>query len=158
MIVRKALTLPTLEYYVTHLSVINIVIPPILRISPREIDVLGAFLSLPAETRFTSYGRKQVRDTLELSPSSLSNHIKALINKKFILASPEDENTPIGIADNIIPTPTQEYHIRITHDPSLISPILTHEEINNINHNLNNIYGNTYQDQGEEEEVYTTNY
>jgi len=157
MIVRKSLILPTIEYYMTHLSIINAIIPSKLRITPREIDVLASFLSIPTSERFTSYGRKQVKDTLNLSPSSLSNHMKALITKKFILTSPDDENIPIDIAPTIIPTPTQEYHIRITHDPALPNPEITpsHEDIN---HNLINYNGTTSQNKGEKEEEYQTNY
>jgi hypothetical protein len=76
--------------------------------------------------------------------------MKILISKKFILSSPDDDMTPIGIAPNILPTPIQEYHIRITHDPTLpdidTKVEVTYEETN---HNLNIIYNE--QDQGKEE-------
>jgi hypothetical protein len=146
MNVRKSLTLSTREYYMTHLLIINTIIPPILRITHKEIEVLAAFLTVPPDVRFTSLGRKLVRDALSLSPSSISNYMKALITKKFILTSPQDESIPIGVAPNILPNPTQEYHIRIIHDPSLPEPPpQTYEETN---HNLNIIYNG--QDQSEE--------
>lgn len=140
MNVRKSLTLSTMEYYITHLSIINTIIPLSLRLTPREIDVLAAFLTLHIATRFTTIGRKQIRDTLSLSPSSLSNHIKSLIAKKFIIASPDDGVTPIDIAANIIPTSTQEYHIRITHDPTLPETLPLPYDEEEENHNLINIY------------------
>jgi len=155
MNVRKSLILPTMEYYVTHLSIINTIIPSNLRITPREIDVLAAFLALPVSVRFTTIGRKQIRDRLLLSQSSLSNHIKALIAKKFIVSAPEDDTTTIDIAANIVPTPTQEYHIRITHDASL--PETLPLVVNMDEHNLNNIY-NGNQDKGEKEEVLQASY
>ena len=153
MNVRKSLTLPTMEYYMTHLSIINTIIPSKMRITPREIDVLACFLTIPTASRFTSHGRKTVMDMLALSKSSMSNHMRALIDKKFIVVSPEDGVTPIDIAPYVLPTPTQEYHIRITHDPSLpdtvpIVPLYTEN---------NNIYGTTNQNQ-EEKEPITANY
>lgn len=154
MNVRKNLTLPTMEYYITHLSIINTVIPQRLRITPREIDVLASFLTIPTSSRFTSHGRKTVRDMLSLSQSSLSNHIKSLISKKFILSSPDDDTTPIDVASNIIPTPTQEYHIKITHDASLPETIQLAPAYEEETHNLNN----TIYERKEEEQESINNY
>ena len=163
MIVRKALTLPTMEYYATHLSIINAVIPHKFRITPREIEVLACLLTLPDSTRFTSTGRKQVMDMLALSKSSMSNHMRALIAKRFVTTSPDDDGTPIDVAPNIMPTPTQEYHIKITHDASLpdIAPMPIQEDepedIDNSTHIYNGRH-NTHQIEREEEEKQAANY
>lgn len=156
MNVRKSLTLSTIEYYMTHLSIINTIIPQPLRMTPKEIAVLAAFLSIIPSARFTSYGRKLVKESLNLSPSGLSNHTHSLILKKFLIPSPDDFNTPIDVAPNILPTTTtQEYHIRITLDPSLPEPIaqvLIPQNYEDINHDINITNGTTYQDQTKEEE------
>lgn len=85
-IIQKGLKLKPVEYYRTHLGIINALLVPTL--TNKEIEVLAEFLaldkSLIAIDVFNTYARKQVRHNLELSAASLSNHISSLISKKYL--------------------------------------------------------------------------
>lgn len=57
-------------------------------LTPKEIEVLAAFLALPEEIvdddRFNSFARKKVRSMLSLSPGGLANYLKSLLEKGFL--------------------------------------------------------------------------
>ena len=74
------------DYYITHLKIVNNFFP--IELTKKEIDVLGAFMSFEGERakydRFHSFYRKIVKKNLAMGSSSLSNHIRELLNKGVI--------------------------------------------------------------------------
>lgn len=90
--ITKVLRLQRAEYFKTHLSIINAILPKTM--TPTEIEVLSVFMALEgdlAEYRFSLIGRKVVMKRLNLSPSGLSNYLKQLSNKGFIKVNEEGE-------------------------------------------------------------------
>lgn len=84
-IIRKALLLDKSNYYQTHLNIINCILP--VKMTPKEIEVLAAFMSLEgdiAQYKFGPSARKIVMAETELSPAGLSNFIKQLTTKGFL--------------------------------------------------------------------------
>jgi DNA-binding MarR family transcriptional regulator len=79
------------DYYVKHLEILNIVLPEDkfpMKLSSKEIEVLAAFMSqdknLIEEDMFNGVVRKKVMDKLNLKPGGLGNHLKKMIEKKFL--------------------------------------------------------------------------
>ena len=91
-ILKKVLFLKEEDYYTTHLSIINPMLPK--QLTPKEIQVLGAFMSLKGDIatvdRFGTSCRKIVKNKLELSDGGLGNYIKSLKDKGFILVNSEE--------------------------------------------------------------------
>lgn len=85
-IFQKGFELPKLEYYKTHLRIINALFP--INITDKEIEILASFLSLSPEitkdNMFNSFARKQIIERLNLTNGGMSNHIKNMKNKGFI--------------------------------------------------------------------------
>lgn len=80
--IKKLLRLDKTEYYETHLSLINCLIP--VKLTPMEIKVLAAFMSLEghiAQLRFGPSAKKIVMQQCDITPAGLSNYIKSLMNK-----------------------------------------------------------------------------
>lgn len=89
-ILRKKLTLSKIEYYSTHLSIMNIFLP--VKLTPKEIEVLANFMSLEgeiAEDRFGTTARKVVMKKMGIKPGGLGNYFDSLGRKKFLL---KDDN------------------------------------------------------------------
>ena len=83
--ITKVLSLDKIEYYVTHLSIVNCLLP--VKMTPTEIKILAGFMSFEgelAEDRFSSLGRKIIRENLLLTHQGLSNFMSSLIKKRFI--------------------------------------------------------------------------
>lgn len=85
-VIKKALQLKEDKYYSTHLSIINPMLP--VSLTPKEIEVLAAFMSLKGDIanvdRFATSCRKVIKKKLELSDGGLGNYIKSLRSKGFI--------------------------------------------------------------------------
>lgn len=87
--IKKLLQLDRDDYFQTHLDLINCILP--VRMTPREIEVLAAFMSLEgdiAQYRFGPSAKKIVMTKLGLSPAGLSNFIGtqgSLTEKGFLL-------------------------------------------------------------------------
>lgn len=91
--IRKVLKLSKVDYYETHLSIINCIFPKEVRMTPMEIKVVAAFMALEgdvAQFRFGPTGKKIVMNNLGISPAGLSNYITSLTNKNFIDKSMAD--------------------------------------------------------------------
>ena len=89
--IKKLVKLNKIEYYETHLSLVNCVLPKSVRMTPMEIKVLGAFMSLEgdiAQYRFGPTGKKMVMSMVNpdkpLSAAGLSNYLKSLSDKGII--------------------------------------------------------------------------
>lgn len=78
--VRKILRLRPSDYYLTHLRLVNAVMP--VRMTEKQLEVLAEFM---AQDSFDSRAKKAVRDKLNLTPPNLSNHIKELVLKGFVI-------------------------------------------------------------------------
>jgi hypothetical protein len=98
---RKMLQLDSMQYYETHLNLINCLLPVRLTIpgtdkpmpnegkfTPTEIKVLAAFMSLEGDLikyRFGTTGRKIVKENLKLSSAGMSNYIGTMKEKGFLI-------------------------------------------------------------------------
>lgn len=85
MEIRKVVRLDRDEFYVKHLEVINPFLP--IRLTPKEIEVLAAFMTLEgelAEDRFGTTGRKIVMKKLNITPGGMGNYLKSLKTKGFV--------------------------------------------------------------------------
>lgn len=99
-IIRKALKLSREEYYKKHLFLINHILP--IQMTPREAEVLAAFMSLEgdiARDPFGTSGRKIVREKLNISAGGLGNYLEQLKTKGFIV----DNNKELSIISILIP-------------------------------------------------------
>lgn len=108
--IKKLLKLSKLEYYKTHLSIINCLLP--VKLTPKEIEVLASFMSLEGDIavyRFGKTGRKIIMEQLELSTSGLSNYIISLTNKGFLKEVNADNNT-ILIHPILVPENTEQIY------------------------------------------------
>lgn len=86
--IRKSLRLDSERYYQTHLALINCLLPVEGRMTEKEIEVLGIFMSFENELalhRFGPTGRKIVMKKAKISPSGLSNYIGFLENKGVLI-------------------------------------------------------------------------
>ena len=85
MEIRKVVKLDRDGFYSKHLEIINPFLP--IKLTPKEIEVLAAFMSLEgelAEDRFGTTGRKVVRRKLGITPGGLGNYLKSLKQKGFV--------------------------------------------------------------------------
>ena len=107
----KVVKLSKLDYYKTHLSIINPILP--VNMTSREIEILASFMNLEgdiAEDRFGTTARKMVMQTLGLKPSNLSNFLKSLLDKEFI----KEINGKIEIQPILFPEKNrQQYQFRL---------------------------------------------
>lgn len=94
-IIKKIISVPREQYFIQHLSIINPMLP--VKLTPKEIEVLGSFMSLKGdiveEDRFGTTCRKIVKERLSLSDGGLGNYIKTLKDKGFIYVSNEGNLT-----------------------------------------------------------------
>jgi len=84
--IKKALHLSNLDYYKTHLSIINCILPH--TITPKEIEVMAGFMALEGDIavyRFGPTAKKIIMKQVDISVSGLSNYIKSLTNKGFLI-------------------------------------------------------------------------
>lgn len=87
MMIRKQLKLNKTEYFQTHLAIINCVLP--IKLTPMEIKVLAAFMSFTgdiANDRFGSTAKKMVKAELNITSAGLSNYLKSLKEKTFLIS------------------------------------------------------------------------
>jgi hypothetical protein len=87
--ITKTLKLTKKQYFETHLNIVNSLLP--IKLTEKEIEVLGIFLTIPKDFRFTQPGKKIVRDKLNISHQGLSNYLIVLMKKGFIVKNKKDE-------------------------------------------------------------------
>lgn len=106
---RKIVQLSKLDYYETHLSLLNCLLPTRKdkpndgKLTPTEIKVLAAFMSIEGELaqyRFETLGRKIVKEKLNLTSAGLSNYTGNMEKKGFLIST-ENSTTiwPILVPD-----------------------------------------------------------
>ena len=85
-VIQRGFELSSIDYYKTHLRLVNAVFP--VGITEREIDIIAHFLSLPKDITkddmFSATARKRVIDILKLTPGGMSNHIKNMKKKGYL--------------------------------------------------------------------------
>lgn len=93
-VIQKQLKLGKEQYYIKHLSIVNVFLPT--ELTPKEIEVIANFMSLEgdiAKERFGTSARKLVMEQMNISPGGLGNYMKSLKNKGFIIEN--DDSTTI---------------------------------------------------------------
>lgn len=113
-IVEKKYLLPKKEFMIKHFQIINTLGD--FQLTNKEIEVIATFLSLDTkiieEDVFNVTARKLVLEHLNISQASLSNYLKTLIDKKFIIRNEITGN--IKMNETIVPTmPIQGYKIKL---------------------------------------------
>ena len=114
LVIQKNLLLSRADYYQVHLSLVNAVIPKHAKLTEKELEVLALFMSFKEDIplgRFGTYARNIVKGTLKLNDSGLSNYLRFLKNKRFLIEK-DKELTFVPLI--IIPDDTQEYKFKIT--------------------------------------------
>lgn len=110
-VIYKTIKLKKLDYYKTHLSIINPVLP--IQMTPREIDILASFMNLEgdiAQQRFGTTAKKIIMAELGLKPSNLSNFIRDLLKKGFLIKKIDN----IEIWPLLLPEPNkQQYQFKL---------------------------------------------
>lgn len=89
------------KYYLQHLEIINPIIP--VKMTAKEMEILAEFMNFDGvigKNRFGSTARKIVREVCQVSSANLSNYIKSLITKGYII---KDESGLLSIRDFIVP-------------------------------------------------------
>lgn len=84
--IMKKLELSRAAYYEAHLNIINGILP--IKLTPKEVEVLARFMSFEGEItgeRFGTSARKLVKESLKLSDGGLSNYMKSLTQKGYLL-------------------------------------------------------------------------
>lgn len=86
-IIQQAFKLDKDKYYIVHLGILNAILP--VKLTDKELEVLAAFMGLDEniveDSYFNPVARKKVLKKLELSPAGLSNHLKAMLDKGFLI-------------------------------------------------------------------------
>lgn len=107
----KTLKFHHLEYYKTHLSIINCLLP--VKMTENEIKILSLFMSFSgelADDKFGVTGRKIIRENLRITHAGLSNYIASLMKKGCIV----DDNGKLKILSILHPdNKEQSYMIKL---------------------------------------------
>lgn len=99
MIIKKVLELNRFDYFITHLKIINPVLP--VQLTPKEIELLANFMILEgsiANDRFGTTGRKIIKEKMDIGAAGISNYMKSLKEKGFI--TKDNEILPILFPEN----------------------------------------------------------
>lgn len=111
----KTLRLSKKEYYITHLMLINPILP--IKLSKKEAEVLAHFMMLEGDLKIMPFcytGRQKIKDELSLSNGGLSNYMRAFREGNFVY---EDKNKIEKILPILYPDSAhQEYNFRIIHE------------------------------------------
>lgn len=86
--ISKSLILNNEDYFRVHMEIINPLLP--IKLSPKEIEILAIFMTFTGtleQDKFSTTGKKIVREKLKLSHQSLSNYIASLVKKGFLVES-----------------------------------------------------------------------
>lgn len=102
-IIQRAFKVENQEYYNMHLQIVNAILP--VKLTDKELEVLSAFMGLDKniieENYFNPVARKKVLKRLDISAAGLSNHLKSMINKGFLIKN--DITNTITIREFLLP-------------------------------------------------------
>jgi hypothetical protein len=106
--------LTKLEYFKTHLQILNPFLP--VQLTPKRLEVLAAFMASEESERFGTTSRKLVRKQLGLTHGGLGNYLTYFKEEKFIYIPEGKED--YEIREWLFPAKdTQGYQFKIsTHD------------------------------------------
>ena len=86
-VVQKLFNVSHDKYYLLHLTIVNAVLP--IKLTDKELEVLSSFMaldkSITEDFYFNPVARKRIINKLGLSTAGLSNHIKSMIDKGFLI-------------------------------------------------------------------------
>jgi len=120
----KTLRLEMFDYYQTHLSIVNCLLPS--KITNKEIEILSLFMCFDGileDDRFGTTAKKMIRERLALSHQGLSNYITSLTKKKLLSV----ENEKIKILPILHPNrDEQSYMIKLVNIEGFAPNILNH--------------------------------
>jgi DNA-binding MarR family transcriptional regulator len=105
----KTLRLETLDYYKTHLSIINCILP--VKITNKEIEVLALYMYFSKsleDDRFGTVTRKLIRERLGITHQGLSNYINSLVEKSFLIVN---QNKEMSIFPLLHPNPDNQVYM-----------------------------------------------
>lgn len=100
-VISKSISLDSSDYYKRHLYIINPMLP--IQLTDKEIDVLSTFMSFTgdlAKEPFSTTGRKIVMEKLSLSAGGLSNYIRQLKEKGFLVGNSYLQILPILVPES----------------------------------------------------------
>ena len=102
------------KYYELHLNIINAILP--VKLTDKELEVLASFMALDEvltkDDYFNPVARKKVREKTGVSPGGLSNHLKSMIKKGFLVKN--DITKKITIKEFLLPEEkVQGYQFKI---------------------------------------------
>lgn len=109
IIQQAIIDLGEVEYNIAHLNIINSFLP--VNLTPKEIEVLAAFMSLKGEivekNRFGTTFRKEVKKSLKMSDGGLTNHLTNLRTKGAIKENLEGN---LVVLSHLFPEETQQFY------------------------------------------------
>lgn len=90
MLLKKSLNLNKLQFYIKHISIVNVLfLPDAMKLSTKEIEVIASFIKqgegLDSEYMFSTLNRDKVMKEVKVSHGGLSNYLRQLKEKKIIL-------------------------------------------------------------------------
>ena len=101
-----------LDYYKNHPEIINPMLP--VKLTPKELDIMAGFLELDNDARYDRFGpqaKKVVRNQTGISHSGMSNYIKSLIDKGFLV---QNEVGVLRIRKILVPSEgNQSYEFKL---------------------------------------------
>lgn len=113
-IIAKTFELDEYNYYKTHLSIINGVLPHKVRLTERETDVMASILKTAEkygeEICFSTTGRRILKKEQGLGNAGLTNYLKALEEKGFII---KNNDTYLIAKLVLVNNKQQEYRFKI---------------------------------------------
>ena len=111
-VIQRDFELEKLEFYKTHLRIVNAILP--VNITNKELEIMAEFLILPKEltngNMFNTLARREVIKRLGLNDGGMSNHIKNMKKKGYIVKQGEY----YGIAPALLPDQeVQGYNLKL---------------------------------------------
>lgn len=108
--IKKQLKLDNDEYYETHLSLVNCLLPEAVKMTPKEICVMARFMSLKGDIAIQRFGptaKKIVKENLKLSAAGLSNYMSSLTIKGLLIK----KGDLIEISPILFPEPDEQIYM-----------------------------------------------
>lgn len=103
------------DYFVQHLKILNAILP--VQLTGTQIEVLSEFMCEPEEYRFSTAARKKISRKLGLSRAGMSNYLKQLADKGFLVKEEVDDKLAYTINKLILPLSVeQEYEFILSGD------------------------------------------
>lgn len=86
-ILKFKLELSEIKYIQMYIDILNVFLPK--KLTGKEVEVIATFLSLSEgiieKDMFNSYARNLVKEKMGLSAAGLSNYLKSLVEKGFLI-------------------------------------------------------------------------